>query len=273
MGETKDSEWTKVSSGRSRHRMDQGIQCMESEKLTEAATMTEPPPDFFKHLPESLPQNEPYYYLSAKQRNICSTKSSLSAYAPHLPGWVPHRRVADALNHTHAGINAALNKLAGQPYVWGTEFENVHSFWEFSEPRFVVAGTSYCCSEDYFHKQKPRPFDARLWDGESPGSGKRDEVMRIALRCKFSDSTLQQLLMATHPHPLLSIKGDAYWGVMPTGRGENMLAKLLMELRSELVATSERHSSPPSAETAALSDPKELSGDGVNTGRISAPPR
>ena len=41
--------------------------------------------------------------------------------------------------------------------------------------------------------------------------------------------------MSTHPHPLLSIKPDTFWGFDARKGGENMLAKLLMELRSEMV--------------------------------------
>eukprot|EP00931_Biecheleriopsis_adriatica_P120381 TRINITY_DN95501_c0_g1_i1.p1 TRINITY_DN95501_c0_g1~~TRINITY_DN95501_c0_g1_i1.p1 ORF type:complete len:215 (+),score=32.13 TRINITY_DN95501_c0_g1_i1:40-645(+) len=191
--------------------------------------------DFYKELPQEL-SNEPYYYLSVRQRSICEENPVLSNYALHLPCWVPHRKIADALGHSHSGIEAALRMLRGQPYVWATEFENVHTFWNYEEPSFTVDGRTYNGSEDFFHKQKPSPFDKDLWDGtRGPGSGKRDEVMRTAVRMKFDDPELRELLVASHPHPLLSIKSDEYWGVDPQGCGHNMLAKLLMELRSELV--------------------------------------
>lgn len=197
--------------------------------------MTAPPHDFFGRLPATLPKNEPYCYLSARQQQICERHSVLAAYAPHLPGWVPHRRVADALQHPHSGIESALQRLSGQSYVWCTEFENVHTFWKYSEPGFAVDGKSYCGSEDFFHKQKPSPFDKALWDGKGPGIGRRDEVMRTAVQIKFADPALRELLISSHPHPLLSIKGDDYWGVRPTGVGHNMLAVLLMELRQKFV--------------------------------------
>mmetsp|Transcript_132288 Transcript_132288/g.263940 ORF Transcript_132288/g.263940 Transcript_132288/m.263940 type:complete len:248 (+) Transcript_132288:36-779(+) len=195
------------------------------------------PSNFLKTLPASLP--EPYYYLSAAQKRICAKSPQLAPYAQHLPGWVPHRLVADAWGHNHTGIEAALRKLGGQPYVWCTEFENVHTHWKCREPSIIVNGVKFACSEDCFHKLKPYPFDKLSWDGPGPGLGKRDEVMRTAVRMKFTDPAFRELLIASHPHPLLSIKGDAYWGVKPSGEGENMLARLLMDLRAELVAPDE----------------------------------
>jgi predicted NAD-dependent protein-ADP-ribosyltransferase YbiA (DUF1768 family) len=45
------------------------------------------------------------------------------------------------------------------------------------------------------------------------------------------------LLAATRGHPLVSVKGDAYWGVHPTHGGENRLAALWEELRDEVQQT------------------------------------
>lgn len=193
------------------------------------------PLGFFKELPDRLPDNEPYYYLSAAQKGICARNGLLRAYSSHLPGWVPHRRIADAMGHSHSGIEAALKRLGGQPYVWATEFENVHTHWEFREKPFEVDDVVYYGSEDFFHRQKPKPFDKELWDGRGPGEGLRDKAMRLAVSKKFERKELAQMLRITYPHPLLSIKGDAYWGVLPSGKGENMLAKILMELRNDLL--------------------------------------
>ena len=52
--------------------------------------------------------------------------------------------------------------------------------------------------------------------------GKRDEVMMTGVRMKFgAEPGLRELLIASHPHPLLSIKRDDYWGVTPGGAGEH----------------------------------------------------
>ena len=49
-------------------------------------------------------------------------------------------------------------------------------------------------------------------------------------------SELEALLLATHPHPLLSVKPDIVWGFHPgLGEGENRLAKIWMRIRDELV--------------------------------------
>ena len=205
---------------------------------------TAAPADFRTELPERLPAGEPYYYLSAKQTGRCSQLRELQPYAPFLPGklrstslstivnlvatllgWVPHRIVASALGYGHQGIDAALRRTNGRPYVWATEFENVHSTWSFCEPSIVIDGVNYHCSEDYYHAQKPRPFDDAVWRRE------RDSVMRKGLKTKFKDTALQRLLLSTGSHLLLSIKPDCYWGVTNDGQGDNRLAVLLMEIR------------------------------------------
>jgi predicted NAD-dependent protein-ADP-ribosyltransferase YbiA (DUF1768 family) len=194
-----------------------------------------PPRDFLTHLPAQLPDGEPYYFLSTQQRSICARNAVLSSYVSHLPGWVPFRRIADALEYSHRGIENALQKCGGTPFVWGTEFENVHSLWHFDEPGFHADGRYYEHSEAYYHAQKPRPFSSDVWDTQ------RNDVMRAAVRYKFgSNPDLQALLVATHPHPLLSIKSHHHWGVDPNGMGENMLARVLMELRDDLVKASLR---------------------------------
>ena len=185
----------------------------------------------FNTLPAVLPQDEPYYYLSAQQESVCRAYPELQVFIPHLPCWIPHRRIADALGFSHRGIENALQRL-GRPYVWGTEFENVHAMWNFDEPRLTIDGQVYSCSESYYHSQKPKPFNAPLWDQQ------RDGVMRTAVRHKFTARPeLSALLLSTAPHPLFSIKSDRYWGVTPDGIGENKLAVLLMALRTELQGT------------------------------------
>ncbi len=61
--------------------------------------------------------------------------------------------------------------------------------------------------------------------------------MREAVRAKFTQSeSLKQLLLATHPHPLVQLKpGDDVWGTGPSGKGQNLLGVILQNLRSELL--------------------------------------
>lgn len=72
---------------------------------------------------------------------------------------------------------------------------------------------------------KPRPD----WDEIRVG------VMRDLLLQKFSQVRMRSLLLATENSELIESNtwGDVFWGVC-RGRGENMLGKLIMEIRSSL---------------------------------------
>jgi hypothetical protein len=51
---------------------------------------------------QALPQDalqQPLIYLSSAQRDVCLRIPALADIAPRLPGWVPHRAVAQALGH------------------------------------------------------------------------------------------------------------------------------------------------------------------------------
>lgn len=58
------------------------------------------------------------------------------------------------------------------------------------------------------------------------------EVMRSLLKLKFKNSSMKKMLLATKGNTLIegNTWGDTFWGVC-NGDGENMLGKLLMELR------------------------------------------
>lgn len=141
----------------------------------------------------------------------------------------------------------------------------MHALWSFQEQGFVAHGVRFAGSEQFYQLHKHR--DAGLWPAETTPSfeeaisrvangSERDaymwgqhcpvhddwetakvEVIREAVRYKFrADPGLRALLLATTPHPLASVKGDAFWGIGFDGKGENRLAKLLMELRDTLMA-------------------------------------
>ncbi len=60
--------------------------------------------------------------------------------------------------------------------------------------------------------------------------------MRRAVAAKFEASKeARDLLIARHPHPLLSIKPDTFFGFDPEKGGKNKLAILLMELRDQRI--------------------------------------
>lgn len=80
-------------------------------------------------------------------------------------------------------------------------------------------------------KRKGRRVSLRL-DWESV----KDNVMRIVLRCKFTQNPeLADMLVATGDAELVegNTWNDRYWGVCD-GQGKNKLGQLLMELRTEL---------------------------------------
>jgi predicted NAD-dependent protein-ADP-ribosyltransferase YbiA (DUF1768 family) len=96
-----------------------------------------------------------------------------------------------------------------------------------------VSGEQYACSEEAYHAQKPEPFDEVEWEK------RKVDAMLEALRAKFravgaSGDSLRGLLLSTHPHPLLAIKGDTFWGFDPAEGGDNMLGVLLMKIREEM---------------------------------------
>ena len=96
----------------------------------------------------------------------------------------------------------------------------------------MVNGTRFLCSEEYFHSQKPNPFDDAEWEST------REAVMETAVRAKLqADASLAELLLATGDHPLLSIKNDQVWGFDPQHGGRNLLAKIWERLRTELIAS------------------------------------
>lgn len=208
--------------------------------------------------PEGLP-GEPIYYLSAAQREVCERKPSLAPYAALLPCWIPHADVAAALGHERHAIDAAFARVGA--YAWATEFENVHATWRFDEPGFEFGGIRWNGSEQLYQAQKAgapgsaefqviAPAFAEADPMEAYELGRRlrlradweaakDDAMRTALRAKFLEpgptgDSLRALLLSTHPRPLASVKGDAYWGIGLAGDGDNKLAAFLMELRDEL---------------------------------------
>jgi len=105
--------------------------------------------------------SQPMLYFNKRQRNViirCGL-SALDSYADHLLGWIPPYIVAGALVFDAKGIDRAVADLQGRPHVWATEFENVHTTWEFSESEITVQGNTYSCTE----VQKPVSFDRSEW--------------------------------------------------------------------------------------------------------------
>ncbi len=200
---------------------------------------------------------EPYCFLSRAQVEWCEG-TALGALSDHLPCWVPQGIVSVAAFGS-AGESAVDAVTAHHgPWLWATEFANVHSTFHFDEPGFVVGGERFASVEHFFQRAKsvgtadehfaaqaiasdPRP-DAAFRVGRTHAARPdwedvKREVMREGLRAKFTQcEPLRTLLLATGDHPLVQLKpGDPYWGTGPDGRGRNELGALLMELRAALL--------------------------------------
>ena len=75
---------------------------------------------------------EPLIYLSAAQRHVTNPRLkrliiNTVGGLDYLPAWVPARKIGIALGFGTEGIDNAQASLNGTPYIWATEFENVHS--------------------------------------------------------------------------------------------------------------------------------------------------
>ena len=186
--------------------------------------------DVVATLPEVL--DEPRIYLSAAQAEKCRRYPTLSNLV--LPGWVKLSLVADTLGFGQAGIDFALQHTQQVPWLWATEFENVHTTWHFDEPHITIDGQEYKDSETYYKAEQQKlpisPANKAIWDS------KKVEVMTRAVTAKFNNSAeARQLLISTHPFPLLSIKNDSFWGFHARDGGRNMLAQILIDLRQKYV--------------------------------------
>ncbi len=183
--------------------------------------------------PPPLIVTEPLIYLSAAQESVLKNRfPGLALRYPNLPAWVPQRLIAQALGHSQKGIRKARASLDGMPYLWATEFENVHDLWKYDEPELTIDGETYKDSETYYQMQKPEDGPG-VWEAWQLV---KDDVMRKGIRAKFAlDPTLRELLRVTGEHPLLAIKPDEYWGFDAKNGGRNRLAELWMELRHEML--------------------------------------
>jgi predicted NAD-dependent protein-ADP-ribosyltransferase YbiA (DUF1768 family) len=174
--------------------------------------------------------DEPLVYLSAEQGTVCARYLLLKDLP--LPGWVRLSLVARALEHGTAGVAKTLEFTEGEPWLSATEFENVHETWRFAEPRLTIDGVEYEDSGAYYQQHK-----SAAGDWSETANEQRMEVMCTALTAKFAASgEARALLVASHPHRLLSIKRDRFWGFDAELGGKNMLGELLTQLRKGYVS-------------------------------------
>ena len=184
-----------------------------------------------KELPAVLDRS--YVYLSTMQRDRLRQMMILPHFvhevSEFLPCWVPHRTLATIMGIPVDAIEQAEQEFGF--YVWATEFENVHSTWAFEEPTLSIDGSDYNDSEDYYHKQKPVPWDERIWDAK-----KIDVMTKGVFEKLLRSEDARKLLLSTWDHPLVSIKKDRFWGFHPSKptTSANALAAILVYIRAHL---------------------------------------
>jgi N-glycosidase YbiA len=129
------------------------------------------------------------------------------------------------------------------------------AFSNFAPAGFAQCGRYWPTAEHYFQAMKfagtaheeeirraRRPHDAARMGRErtrplrSDWEGVKDEVMRTAVRGKFSNhEELKALLISTCDRLIVeNAPGDYYWGCGADGTGRNMLGRILMETRDWL---------------------------------------
>lgn len=131
------------------------------------------------------------------------------------------------------------------------------NFWPGGIPVFLD-GDEYTTVEHAFqasktlHMRERRAFQKVLRPGEAKKMGRalkdrglqrpdwenvKRRIMKDLLGQKFSEPELRDKLLDTGDQEIIegNTWGDTYWGVC-NGQGQNWLGKLLMEVRSELLA-------------------------------------
>jgi len=129
----------------------------------------------------------------------------------------------------------------------------------FYKAPIIIDDIEYPTTEHYFQAMKFATTDTKymkkIIDAAGPGESARlgrnrshplrpdweeikDDIMRKALLAKFTQHpSLKKQLLATHDSYLVEhTKNDRYWGDGGDGTGKNMLGKLLVELRNELLS-------------------------------------
>lgn len=133
-----------------------------------------------------------------------------------------------------------------------TEFRGKYFFLSNFYPSVInLDGWVFPCVENAFQAAKSTdPEDWKKIQGMAPGQAKafgrrlklrpnweeiKVQVMTECLIAKFSRPDMAQRLKETGSRPLIegNTWNDRFWGVC-NGQGQNMLGKLLMEIRTQL---------------------------------------
>lgn len=147
----------------------------------------------------------------------------------------------------------AENKIAEILFYY--EYEPNGEFSNFYESEIQLKGTVWKTVEHFYQAQKAAgtPYEETVRLAATPAEAKRlgnesdcpvradwdsvkVEVMKQALVGKFTQiDQLKQKLLATGDARLAeNSKKDWFWGLGEDGTGENMLGRLLMQVRQEI---------------------------------------
>lgn len=144
------------------------------------------------------------------------------------------------------------------PIYFYTTQDEYGCFSNFSRHGFELDGKYWKTSEHFFQAQKfaGTPYEDQVREARSPkdaaGLGRRrdfplrddweqvkDDVMRRAVLKKFqTHADIREILLGTGDEEIVeNAPGDTYWGCGKFGTGKNMLGKILMEVRDQLIDT------------------------------------
>jgi ribA/ribD-fused uncharacterized protein len=193
-------------------------------------------------------------YMSTAQASVCGAHG-MADLKFRLPCWVPQARVSGALFGEKGSALVAVCEKEKGPFMWATEFSNVHETFAFDEPPITIDGVEFGGPEQFFQLMKSSgteshaaaaaamamasPFQAyaigRTHQMRDDWEDVKVDFMRQAVEAKFRNPSLRALLLSTQDFPLLQLKpSENFWGSGADGTGRNVLGALLMELRQKL---------------------------------------
>lgn len=137
-------------------------------------------------------------------------------------------------------IDSFKGKYAFLSNMFPVKIEFEGKIWNSSENIYQSYKTGYPLEREIFPTMTPSE-SKRYWKGATLRNAQfhsfKLEYMERALRAKFANPHLAHLLLSTGDAELVEGNwwGDTYWGVFDkTGKGHNLLGKLLMKLREEI---------------------------------------
>lgn len=131
-----------------------------------------------------------------------------------------------------------------------------HELSNFFPAGFQKDGKRWPTAEHYFQAMKFKGVDEdyveKIRRAKTPWLAKRmgrtrktpirqhwrvikERVMYEALKLKFANPAMKEVLLRTKKQRLIEDSPDEYWGIGKSGQGQNRLGILLMKLRKELM--------------------------------------